>query len=158
MLVCGRNRNDRTSLFYVWWIDFNIYYLGIFLFSGKGKKMTGKKQLKIIDEEVLKEIPLIAVKSYPTRIFENVKEVKLAYASVLNGENNFLGVVFNPKGITKKPDPEICFFIRGDYHKETLQYYTKDPMKWVSWIEFVLDLKNLDQLIKTLTKIRDELK
>lgn len=121
------------------------------------KKMSNSFQLKIVGT-TLNEIPLIAVKSYPTRIFDYKNQIRIAYSDIRNGEKNVLGVGYNPDGIKNSPDPQIIFFVKGTYHREYLGYYKQDPFKWKSWIEIVMDLKSLNQLIYTLRKLRRDLK
>lgn len=127
-------------------------------FYKHAKLKPGNKKIPEVGK-VYAEIPVEACKAYPIRIFEdlNVKP-RIAVADRNTRKDKItLYIRFEPEGCKSAMHPQIAFYIKGDYHAETLGYYQSNPFDWATWFEFYLDARDLKQIIEALIRVQLQL-
>lgn len=112
-------------------------------------------QKRIPEGYIIGDIQLEACKAYPIRIFSDIDmKPRIAYSDMKNGENSRLYLKLLPKGAKTAPHPQLCFFVKGEYHIEELTYLVSNAFSWSTWIEFAINVKQINQLISALSQVK----
>lgn len=109
------------------------------------------QKIKIEQAIRREDLSIDAIRFYP-RIHEMTYNIN---STIESGETPRLlvKVVYSPKRQTY--EIEIAFL--GRYHTETVDYYKKNPVDWVSWGEIVLNAEKLRKLIEILARMEKEI-
>jgi len=114
-----------------------------------------REGMRIPESQLYAQIPVESCKAYPIRLFDDLNMVpRIAYADLnTHGEQNELLVKLLPRGGKTASHSQLALFIRGPYHVETLGYVKSNPATWTTWMECMIDARQLKQLIEALIRI-----
>ncbi|MCX8151387.1 MAG: hypothetical protein N3D85_07825 [Candidatus Bathyarchaeota archaeon] len=117
--------------------------------------MTQTQKKRIPEGLLVADIPLESCKAYPMQIFKDTPvKPRVAYSDHRNGETTNLCIKLLPNGAKTAPHPQLCFFIKGNYHIEELSYCQSNVWNWRTWIEFVANAYEIDHIINSLAKTK----
>lgn len=114
---------------------------------------------KIPEGKFCIEIPVDSAATFPIRAFKElgVKPVQVIADRYGREDEIRLGLGLKPLGCKTARHPQIVFYIKGNYHLETLSHYKTNPFNWKTWFHFYIDVRDLKGLIDALTRIQSEL-
>jgi len=117
--------------------------------------MTQTQKKRIPEGFLVADIPLESCKAFPVQIWKGLQvNPRVAYSDQKNGEATSLGIKLLPHGAKTAPHPQLCFFIKGNYHIEELSYCKSNMWNWRTWIEFTANAYEIDHIINSLTKTK----
>ena len=106
--------------------------------------------MTILIPKFVGEIRLDAVKLYP---YELLQKKKLLVGDQSKNELLFAKFFLFVNGCRTKSLPQLSLRIHGKYHVEKLTYFKKNPENWESWVEIIIPVEQLPQLIEVLGKV-----
>jgi hypothetical protein len=114
--------------------------------------MVMQQQKRIPEGIILGEIPLEAAKSYPTKMFGSLEQIRFAISDISKKEQTFLQIKVIPDGSKTSPHPQLAFFVIGDYHIEPWLGYggKSNPFNWTTWQEIHINGLEIYHLLKTI--------
>lgn len=95
------------------------------------------------------QIQIDAIKVYPPEL---LKRNKIIVADQSKNEFCIIKCLLYTNGCKTKNSPQLSLRICGPYHVERLLYYKKNPENWESWVEIVVPIEELPQLLRVLAE------